>query len=678
MFNKLLLAGGFCALLFSCSQHSGERSAAPDILYADIDSTVSPSRDFFDYANGGWIRQNPIPPEQSYWGIGNLVVEENLRRIRTIIEKAASANAPAGSAQQKVGDFWTVAMDSARIDTLGLQPLQPELSEIGEIRDTRSFLATVADLRKIGVNSLFDESVDQDARQSDVMAYNLNQGGLGLPEREYYFKNDSETIHIRQEYVRYIGKVLTMSGDDSTAASRSALSILALETLMARASRKLEDLRDPVENYHKISYRSLEKLVSNIDWPVYLDHTGLKKPDSVIVGQPEFFESLDKILKTTPVADWKNYLRYSLINTYANALPDEYGAAAFQFNRLFSGAQVRKPRWKLVLQSQERMMGELLGQLYVKDFFTEKAKKRYEDMVEAMRSAFKDRIAALGWMSDSTKQKAYIKLAAIRKKVGYPDKWKDFSTMKIGRESYVQNLISAREWWHAFRYSRMGKPVDRDEWGMYPQTYNAQYNPSNNDITLPAAQFIVPGYKDEDLDDALVYGYSGASTIGHEMTHGFDDQGRQFDAAGNLKNWWTKKDEEAFKQKADLMVRQFDEYEPIKGYHINGKASLGENIADLGGIVIGIDAFRKTDQYKSGSLINGQTPMQRFFLGYALGWLGQERPEVLRNLLMTDVHAPGKYRVNGPFSDVDEFYTAFNIKKGDPMYREDSLRVRIW
>ena len=298
--------------------------------------------------------------------------------------------------------------------------------------------------------------------------------------------------------------------------------------------------------------------------------------------------------------------------------------------------------------------------------------------VEAMRTAFKERIAGLAWMSDSTKQKAYIKLASIRKKVGYPDKWKDFSSLQIGRDSYVANLMQARKWWHEFRYSRLGKPVDREEWGMFPQTYNAQYDPSNNDITLPAAQFIVPGFKDEDLDDALVYGYTGASTIGHEMTHGFDDQGRQFDEKGNLKNWWTSTDEKAFNMRAAVMIKQFDDYEPVKGYHINGKACLGENIADLGGIVIGVDAFKKTDQYKKAVVIHGMTPMQRFFLGYALGWLGQEREEVLRTQLMTDVHAPAKYRVNGPFADVDEFYSAFNIKKGDPMFREDSVRVRIW
>jgi putative endopeptidase len=316
--------------------------------------------------------------------------------------------------------------------------------------------------------------------------------------------------------------------------------------------------------------------------------------------------------------------------------------------------------------------------LYVKEFFNEKAKKRYNDMVEAIRDALKERIGQLTWMGDSTKQKAYAKLATIKKKVGYPDKWKDFSTMEIGKESYLQNLVSANTWWHNYEINKLGKPVDRDEWGMFPQTYNAYYNASNNEIVLPAGIFTVPGSRDEDLDDALVYGYAGASTIGHEIIHGFDDEGRQYDAKGNLVSWWTPKDEEEFKKRADVMVKQFDEYEPVKGYHINGKATLGENIADLGGILLGIEAFKKTEQYKKGEKINGLTPMQRYFMGYALGWLGHTREEQLRSRLLTDVHSPAKYRVNGPFVDVDEFYTTFNVKPGDPMYRADSLRVKIW
>jgi len=362
----------------------------------------------------------------------------------------------------------------------------------------------------------------------------------------------------------------------------------------------------------------------------------------------------------------------------AGVLPDAYGNQAFNFNKLFSGAKERKPRWKRAIQMEEGAMGEMLGQLYVKEFFNEKAKKRYTDMVEAIREALKDRIAKLTWMSDSTKQKAYTKLATIKSKVGYPEKWKDFSSLSISRESLAKNYMNANVFWHNYQYNKLGKPVDRDEWDMTPQTYNAYYNPSNNEIVLPAGIFTVPGYRDEELDDAVVYGYGGASTIGHEITHGFDDEGRQFDEKGNLVSWWTKTDEEAFTKKAAVMVKQFDDFEPIKGYHINGKATLGENIADLGGILLGIEAFKKTAQYKENKPISNLTPMQRYFLGYSLGWLGHTREEQLRSRLLTDVHSPAKYRVNGPFVDVDEFYSTFSVKPGDAMYRPDSLRVRIW
>jgi putative endopeptidase len=359
-------------------------------------------------------------------------------------------------------------------------------------------------------------------------------------------------------------------------------------------------------------------------------------------------------------------------------LPEAFGLEAFSFNKLLSGAKQRKPRWKRVLQSEENVMGELLGQLYVKEFFNEKARKRYEDMVEAVRDAYKKRIENLSWMSAETKEKALGKLAAIKKKVGYPDKWKDFSKMDIANNSYAENLMRANEWWHLYQVNKMGKPVDRDEWDMTPQTYNAYYNPSNNEIVLPAGIFTVPGYRDEELDDATVYGYAGASTIGHEITHGFDDQGRQFDAKGNLENWWTKEDETEFNKRADVMIKQFESYIVIDGMRINGKATLGENIADLGGILIGLDAFKKTEQYKNNQSVGGLTPMQRYFMGYSLGWLGHIRPEALKNQLMTDVHSPAKYRVNGPFADVDEFYSTFGIQPGDPLYIEESKRVRIW
>lgn len=674
----LLLATTVLVAASSCDTKVKSSSTKKDFLTDNLDTTVSPAEDFFQYANGGWIKKNPIPNDQAAWGIGNLVNEENLNRLKSINEKAAAANAAKGTADQKIGDFWKTAMDSAKIEQLGLKPLQPWFDKINAITDVKSLITTVAELKKAGSSTLFSDFVAQDDKNSEVMAYKLWQGGLGLPERDYYFNPDPAVANIRNEYVKYISKILTMAGDDSIAAASAAKNIMTLETRLAKSSRKLEDLRDDYRNYNKMAVADLPKLATNIDWTNFLGISDVKNIDSVIVGQPEFFTALNQELKSTPIGVWKSYLRFNLINDFAGTLPDRFGIEAFNFNKLFSGAKERRPRWKRVLQNENRLMGELLGQLYVKEFFSEVAKKRYEGLVEDIRDALKDHITKLTWMSDSTKEKAFAKLAAMKKKVGYPDKWKDFSAMEIGTESYAQNVINANQWWHHYNYSKLGKPVDREEWDMSPQTYNAYYNPSNNEIVLPAGIFTVPGYMDDELDDALVYGYAAASTIGHEITHGFDDQGRKYDAKGNLSKWWTDKDSVEFSNRAQAIIKQFNEFEPVKGFHINGNATQGENIADLGGIVLGLDAFKKTEQYKKGEKINGLTPVQRYFLGYALGWLGQEREEVLRNQVMTDVHSPAKYRVNGPFADVDEFYTAFNIKPGDKMYRPDSLRVRIW
>ncbi len=675
--NNKAIAVVLLMAIFSCKSKN-DTSAKPDVVAVNIDSTVSPSTDFFQFANGGWIKNNPIPGEQSSWGIGNLVIEENNKRLREICEKAASSNPKAGTNDQKIGDFWMTAMDSAKIEKDGLSPIKTQLDKINAIIDINSLVNTVAEFKKIGSSTLFSDYVGQDSKNSEVMAYQLNQGGLGLPEREYYFKTDSTTVNIRTQYLKYISTLLTMSGDDTATANNAAKNILALETKLAASSRKIEDLRDPYKNYNKMALSDLSKLSGNINWDLYLATIGIKTKDSVIVGQPEFFKSLNDLLKTVSLNDWKSYVKFNLISDMSGVLPDAFGKESFTFNKLFSGAKERRPRWKRSINMIEGAMGEMLGQLYVKEFFNETAKKRYTVMVDAIKDALKDRISKLTWMTDSTKVKAYTKLASIKSKVGYPDKWKDFSSMEIGKESLAKNYMNSRLWWHNYEYNKMGKPVDRDEWDMYPQTYNAYYNPSNNEIVLPAGIFTIPGYRDEEVDDAVVYGYGGASTIGHEITHGFDDEGRQFDEKGNLVSWWTKSDEETFNKRAEVMIKQFDEFEPVKGYHINGKATLGENIADLGGILLGIEAFKKTTQFKENKTIAGYTPMQRYFLGYSLGWLGHQREEQLKNRLMTDVHSPEKYRVNGPFVNVAEFYNTFNIKPGTPIYRADSLRVNIW
>ena len=674
--KKIYLISIVCFSVFSCNTKTAENPK--DVFAANIDTTVNPADDFFLYADGKWIKNNPIPAEESSWGIGNVVDTLNQGRLREISEAAAKEGGPEGSATQMIGDFWTAAMDSDRIEKQGTEYLKPYFKEINAITNIPSFINTVSDLNKIRVNALFSSLVDLDDKNSEEMSFKLNQGGLGLPERDYYFNKDSSTTNIRKAYSAHVASIETFLGRDSLAAAESAVHILTLETSLAKVSRSLADLRDPYSNYHKIAITDLGKISSTIDWRSLLKNMGVTKVDSVIVGQPEFFKSLDNILKSTPIPIWKDYLTYRLVNFFSGALPEKYGIESFQFNQFFSGAKERRPRWKRAMAAEETAMGELLGQLYVKRYFNETAKQRYETMTEAIRSAYKDRIQKLRWMSDSTKQKAILKLEAIKKKIGYPDIWKNFSGMQIGKESYVQNMINVNSWWHRYDMNKLGKPVDRNEWSMYPQTYNAYYDPDRNEMVFPAAAFIVPGFEDKDLDDATMYGYVGASTIGHEITHGFDDQGRLYDAKGNLHNWWTKNDSSEFVKRAAVIINQFDGYEPFPGVHVNGKASQGENIADLGGLELGIEAFKKTDAYKKNELIGGLTPMQRFFLGYALSWLYETRPERMKYQLMVDVHSPEKYRVIGPLSNIEEFYSTFNIKAGDKMYRADSVRVHIW
>ncbi len=647
-----------------------------DILYSDRDTTIDPATDFFMYANGGWIKNNPIPGDQSYWGIGQAVQEELYTRLRNITTQSLKAQS---GVEKKVGDLWYSAMDTLSIEKEGLRPLQPELNAINAIKNTSDLLNVVADFHVKGINSLFREGIAQDRKNSEVMAYYLFQGGIGLPNRDYYFNNDSRTQKIRNEYASYVAKLFRLLGKDSLSAQNMSEAHIKLETELAKASRKLEDLRNPYKNYNKMTVAQLTTLTPAVNWPLFLTKTNIKKVDSVIVGQPEFYKALQTALTQTSIETWKNYLRFHLLNTTAPYLSSPFVDAQFQFyGSTLRGAEKMRPRWKRMLDLEDRLLGEALGKAFVKEYFPEAAKQRYSNMVEEIRTSLHDRILKLDWMSDSTKQKALYKLAAMKKKVGYPDKWKDFSTMQISRQSLVRNVINANKWWYNYEANKLGKAVDRTEWNMTPQTYNAYYSPSNNEIVLPAGIFTVPGFRDFELDDALVYGYAGATTIGHEITHGFDDQGRQYDAKGNLHNWWTAKDSIEFTKRAQMMIDQFSGYTVVDSMRINGKATLGENIADLGGALLGLDAFKKTETYKSGKMINGMTPLQRYFLGYALGWLGHERKEALANQVLTDVHSPAKYRVNGPFVNVDEFYSAYPVKQGNTMYRPDSLRVKIW
>jgi len=669
------------AFIAACSPSVTTTSAPAqtDFLRANIDTAVNPGDDFFQYANGGWLKRNPIPNTESGWGIGNVVREQLYLNLRRINEQAAGASQTAGTDQQKIGDFWATAMDTAKAERLGIHPLDAELARIDAIRNANDALDVAFALNPLQVGPFFSFYVYQDEKKSDMMSVHLSQGGLGLPDRDFYVNPDTGVARIRDEYVAHLARTLKMLGRDDAAAKTAAAGVMAFETALAKASRKLEDLRDPVANYNKMTPAELtSKYTPSINWADRLAVWNLR-PDSVVVGQPEFFTALQGLIQSTPVPVLQDYLRFQLVSAYSPYLSSALYNERFSFyNRVLSGQKEPRLRWKRVLDAEGDAMGMVLGRIFVQEYFGPVAKKRYADMVEAIRTAYRERINRLDWMSDSTKARALQKLGSVYPKVGYPDKWKDYSALVVGRNSYAENMMNAARWGFNDMISKFGKPVDRTEWGMTPQTYNAYYNPSNNEIVLPAAIFTVPGVSDAGVDDAVAYGYAAAGTIGHEITHGFDDEGRQFDAAGNLTDWWTSADATKFQQRAAVMQQQFDAYEPMPGIHINGKASLGENIADYGGVLLGLDAFKKTEQYKEGKKIGGLTPLQRYFLGYALGWMSQQRDENLRRGLLSDVHAPAKWRVLGPLANIPEFYEAFGVKPGQPMWREDSTRVRIW
>lgn len=681
--NKNLLALPLLAALATACNSSSSSSAAsgkqPDLLRAALDTTVAPGDDFFSYANGTWIKNHPIPASESNSGIGIEVQKEVYNRLRATSVEAAKASAAPGSNQQKIGDFWAVGIDSVKADKLGYAPIKPELDRIAATKTPADVQAEIARLIPLGVRALINPGVNQDAKNSDKMALYLGQGGLGLPNRDYYFNTDTRTKNIRRAYVRHVASTFKLLGQDSTLANANADRVMALETSLAKSSRKLEALRDPYKNYNKMTLAQLDKLTPGLDWKTWFGQMGASSVDSVIVGQPEFYQTAGQLLKTKPVADWQAYLTWQTARSFAPTLSQPFVDENFKFyGSTLRGAKAMRPRWKRVLDMEEDALGDALGQLFVKEYFKPEAKARYDTLVKNVVSSFAEHIKNVDWMSAPTKVVALDKLHKIAPKVGYPNKWKDYSNLTIDRSSLAANVMRANQWQYNYQLGKLGKPVDRTEWGMTPQTYNAYYNPSNNEIVLPAAAFAIPTLLDADADDAMVYGYAGASTIGHELTHGFDDEGSQYDAHGNLHEWWSKADRQRFNQRVNQIVRQFNHYTLLDSMHINGRATAGENIADLGGIVIGLDAFKKTKEYKEGKKVGGLTPVQRYFLGYALGWQMHVRDEALASQLLTDVHSPAQYRVNGPMADVPAFYDAFGVKPGQKLYIPDSVRVKIW
>jgi putative endopeptidase len=682
MLKRLSILIVAAVALFGCSSKKTVNTDVKedDFLWQYIDSTVKPGDDFFKYATGNWMKKNEIPSNERRWGIANLVRNDIYDQIRQINdESAADKEAKKGSNTQRIGDFWTAGMDSNTIDLQGIKPLMPLLSQVNSIKNKSDLIRVIAEFQTYAGSPLFSAYIFQDEMNSEKLALHFFQGGIGLPDRDYYFNNDSRTQNIRKEYKIHLKNMFRLMGDDEKKAAANSEVVFKIETDLAKASRKLEDLRDPYANYNKMTVEQLNTITPSIPWKTVLNTMNLKNIDTVIVGQPEFYAQVEKSLQTVSINDWKTYLRWNLINDFSGDMSKDFNDEHFHFyGVVMTGTPNQRPRWKRIMDKEENYLGDALGQLYVEKYVPKSMRKRYDELVTNMLSTYKEHIEKLDWMSDETRKKALDKLGKITSKVCYPDKWKDYSTLVISRDSHLKNVMNCQLWAYNYEVAKLYKPVDRTEWDMTPQTYNAYYNPSNNEIVLPAAQFLIPGLPDSLADDAIIYGYAAASTIGHELTHGFDDEGRQFDAKGNLVNWWTPQDSINFSQRAKLLEQQFSNYVVLDSLHINGKASLGENIADLGGIVIGLDAFKKTDQYKKGEKIDGLTPLQRYFLGYTLGWLGHTRDAALAMQVMTDVHAPNFLRVNGPLSNVPEFYDAFGIKEGDAMWRADSVRVRIW
>jgi putative endopeptidase len=653
---------------------------AGNYLEQFIDRSVSPRDDFFRFAVGKWLKAHPIPAEESSWGIADVVQEETYKRVLGVSRTAAADKSAApGSNQQKIGDFFSAGMDEPANAKRGFTPLAPEFERIAAIKDKRDLLETIAHLQYIGVNAMFAASIDQDEKNSDRYALHVHQGGLGLPDRDYYFDTDSHTTMLRAEYVKHVGRMFRLLGDDASKAAANATAVMRLETELAGASRKLEDLRDPHKNYNAMSLDEVTTLTPSIRWREFLEVAHVTGIDDVIVGQPEFFKQVEASLGSQSLDTWKTYLRWALAHTFSDKAGGKFDAEDFHFyGTILNGTPKQRERFKRVLDAEEAHLGDALGQLYVQQYFTPATKERYSKLTDEVFATMAEHIRTVDWMTPATKERALGKLATVVKKVGYPDHWRDYSTYRVDRASYLMNCVRGNIWQSEYDIAKLHKPVDRTEWQMTPQTYNAYYNPSNNEIILPAAAFILPGIDDSQIDDAIVYGYAAGTTIGHEITHGFDDQGRQFDERGNLAEWWTKEDADEFNKRAAAIVKQFNDYIATGNVHVNGSATQGENIADLGGITIGWDAFRKTEQYKSGKTIGGFTPAQRYFIGWALGWMNQIRPENLAVRVKTDVHAPSFLRVTGPVTNMVPFYEAFGIKPGDKMYRADDVRVTIW
>ena len=675
--NYVAVATLAFAMLTSCAGQKEAKSTS-GIDLANMDTTVSAGTDFFRYACGGWNDAHPLTAEYSRYGTFDELFENSQKQLRELIEGlAAQKNNQAGSAAQKIGDLYNMAMDSVTLNKQGAEPVKAMLDKIAGMKDKSEIVPMMTEMAHIGIGTYFRSYVYADPKNSSLNIFQMGQGGINLGEKEYYLDTDSITQNIREQYKLYIGKLFQLAGFSEADAQQKVADVMEVETAIAKVSRSATELRDPEANYHKMSFDELKKTISGIDWDAYMKGLGIQVPAELNVEQVEPIQEVARLMNTLPLSKHVSYLEYNLLDAAASCLSDDFVAARFDFyGKVLSGRQVNQPRWKRAVNSVNGMLGELVGEMYVEKYFPAAAKERMVKLVKNLQTALGERIDAQEWMSDSTKIRAHEKLAVFHVKVGYPDKWKDYSNLEIKNDSYWANVCRASEWGFNDMYSRIGKPVDKDEWLMTPQTVNAYYNPSTNEICFPAA-ILQPPFFNMEADDAANYGAIGV-VIGHEMTHGFDDQGRQFDKDGNLTDWWAPGDADRFKERAQVMVDFFNKIEVLPGLQANGELTLGENLADHGGLNVAYLAFQNATKDAPLGVVDGFTPEQRFFLAYATLWAGNIRDEQIRVYTKSDPHSLGKWRVNGALPHIQAWYDAFHITPSDPLYVAPENRVNVW
>jgi putative endopeptidase len=672
--KRYFAALGIVAAGFSANAQAPKKFIDP----SNMDLSVKPGDDFYQYASGNWIKNNPVPAKETRWGSFNELRDFNINAVKTLVEDAAAdKSAPAGSVKRRVGDFYTAAMDSATIEKLGYTPIKADLEKIKQIKDLQGILDQVAYMRTNGIaGAMFGISVGQDRKNVTKYMVNLSQGGTTLPDRDYYLKDDDRSKKIKEAYNTYITTLFTLTGSTAEAAQQKAAAILKIETALAEAQMSRVEMRNPQATYNKFTVADFNKSTPNINWSGYLPKFKINGQDTVLVSSPKFFTSLDGLLKSVSINDWKTYLEWNVLKGSASSLSSPFVKASFAFTQAQTGQKVQTPRWQRMSQLTDGTIGELLGQLYVAKYFKPEAMARMNELIANLRKAFEIRINGLEWMSAETKQKALAKLHAFTPKVGYPAKWKTYDGLVINKGTYFQNLRNAGVWGYNEMVDQLGKPLDRTRFGMTPPTVNAYYSPTLNEIVFPAGILQFPFF-DPNADDAVNYGGIGA-VIGHEMSHGFDDSGSQYDAAGNLKNWWTAEDRKKFEEKTKALGEQFDAYTVVDTIHVIGKLTMGENIGDLGGLNAAYTAFKMTKQGQSKEKIDGFTPDQRFFLAWAQVWRGNILPETAAQLIKTDPHSPGPYRTIGAPVNMDAWYEAFDVKPGDKLYKKPEDRIRMW